>query len=99
VVSTTTWESIPKELRSKLVDAAVKTGESLQKESLESDDKAIDIMKQNGLSVNPVSTAALGEWEMIAQSGIKKIAGKSFKVETYDLVVKYLAEYRAAKKQ
>jgi TRAP-type transport system periplasmic protein len=96
VISITAWEAFPQDLRGTLADAARKVGESLKVESMNADDKAITIMKQYGLSVNPVSNDNLAAWDVVAQNGIAKVSGKSFDPKTFELVKKYLAEYRAA---
>lgn len=95
VVSNQVWESIPAEMRPKLIESAVKIGKTLQVESATADDKAIEVMKKYGLVINPVSPAIEKEWQTIAYNGLDKLAGKSFDPAYRDMVIKYLQEYRA----
>jgi TRAP-type C4-dicarboxylate transport system substrate-binding protein len=83
VISTAAWESIGADLRPRLSEAAAKIGASLQ---------------QYGLSVQAVSNEDIAAWEKIAQEGIKKVSGKSFDQDSYDLVTRAVQEFRSSKK-
>jgi TRAP-type C4-dicarboxylate transport system substrate-binding protein len=96
VVSTNTWAKLDPALAAKLEAAAIQVGVDMQADILKADASALDIMKKNGLVVNPVPPAAEDKWHAAIQGGIEKGFLKNITPEIYDAVKKYDAEYRAA---
>jgi TRAP-type C4-dicarboxylate transport system substrate-binding protein len=96
VVTTATWSKIPPDIAAKLETAALQVGTDMQADILKSDDAAMDIMKKNGLVVNPVPPAAEKSWQASVENGIAKGLLKDTSKDLFENVKKYLTEYRAA---
>lgn len=96
VVCSNTWSKIDPELAAKLEAAAAQVGADMQAEILKADVAAVDIMKKNGLVVNPVSQDAENTWRAAVQAGFEKGFLKNINNDVYEAVKKYDAEYRAA---
>ena len=63
-------------------------------EILKADEDAIAAMKDNGLTINPVSEDAKKQWQKMAETGLSKIEGKSFQANYRNMVQQYLDEFR-----
>jgi len=96
VISTRTWEKIPADLRPQLLKAARKIGREAQIEIDKADAEAIKIMKQHGLTINPVSPEIEAQWLAEVKEGFNKVMGKSFDKETFDKVKQHLKNFRNA---
>jgi TRAP-type transport system periplasmic protein len=96
VISTKTWNSIPQDMRDKLMAAADKIGDEIQEEIDGADAEAIEIMKKHGLKVHPMPQDARAQWKAQAQKGFDMVIGKSFDRASYDAIVKHLEEFRNA---
>jgi TRAP-type C4-dicarboxylate transport system substrate-binding protein len=96
VVTTSTWSKIPPDVAAKLEAAAQQIGSDMQADILKSDDAAMDIMKKNGLTVNPVSPAVEKAWLASVENGIAKGLLKDSAKDLFETVKKYLNEYRAS---
>ncbi|MQY76571.1 MAG: C4-dicarboxylate ABC transporter substrate-binding protein [Spirochaeta sp.] len=94
VISTRTWERIPESMRPELLEAAYKIERSLKVEAAKVEAQAIEIMKENGLVLNPFPPEAKEEWRKVVDSGLDILIGKSFDRKTYDLVRSHLKDYR-----
>jgi len=94
VVTTRVWQQIKPELREKLLTATAAIGDSLQKRINGADEQAVDVMKQRGLKVHPVPADVERQWKAATEKGFSQIAGKSFDIESFELVKQYLDEYR-----
>lgn len=96
VVSTRIWNQIKPDIRDKMM-ASARKAEALMQTSLNgADQQAIDVMKKYGLVVNPTNDKAEQEWKAATEKAFAQLAGRSFDVETYELVKQYLKEYRDA---
>jgi TRAP-type C4-dicarboxylate transport system substrate-binding protein len=99
LVSTKTWNSLPADLRAKLLESSRRIGGSMQAEIAGADLKAMTVMKENGLKINPVPQAAVDQWAAMVEKGfVTKLAGKMFDKQVYDQIKVLLAEYRKAGK-
>jgi TRAP-type C4-dicarboxylate transport system substrate-binding protein len=96
VVSTSMWSKLNPGLAAKLQDAATEIGNDMQADILKADVTALDIMKKNGLVVNPVPTSAEDQWRAAIQSGFEKGYLKNINPDIYDKVKKIDAEFRAS---
>lgn len=94
VMSTRTWERIPESMRPELLEAAYKIERTLKVESAKLEEQAMEIMKENGLVLNPLPPDAEKEWRKIVDNGLDILIGKSFDRKTYDLVMSHLKDYR-----
>lgn len=95
VISQKIWQKVPADLRQPFLDAAKRIGDELQEEIDRADARAVEIMKQHGLTVHEVSPEAEAEWKAAVQDAFFSVIGKSFDVKSYELTKKYLAAYRA----
>jgi TRAP-type C4-dicarboxylate transport system substrate-binding protein len=95
VINSTTWNSIPAELRAQLLASAKKIGADMQHEIDKADADAVIAMQQHGLVVNPVPPEAIAQWEQATKTGFAKLAGESFDNHSYQSVLGYLKEFRA----
>ena len=99
LVSTKTWEAISPDLRTKLLESARRIGGSMQAEIAGADAKAMAVMKENGLKINPVPQAAVEQWSSMVEKGfVTKLGGKMFDKQVYDRIKALLLEYRKAAK-
>jgi TRAP-type C4-dicarboxylate transport system substrate-binding protein len=96
VVSANAWSKLDTALAAKLEAAAAQVGSDMQAEILKADAAALDVMKKNGLVVNPVPPAAEDAWRAAVQGGFEKGFLKNINNDTYEAVKKYDDEYRAA---
>jgi TRAP-type C4-dicarboxylate transport system substrate-binding protein len=96
VISTRIWKQVKPELRDTLVAISTRIGLDLQKRIDKADAESIEVMKQRGVKVNEVSPAAELQWKAATEKAFAQMAGKSFDVQSYELVKKHLAEYRSA---
>ncbi len=96
IVSTKVWKKIKPELQEKLIASAQSIGESMQEEINAADEQAIEIMKANGLKVNSVPTEDYPAWREIGDSAVSMMMGTTIDKKGYDLVQKYITEYRDA---
>jgi len=95
VVSTATWEKIPKDKRAALIDAAQVAGAAIRERSRKESADAIAAMQTRGLTVHEVSPEALKEWEDAVAKAYPLIRGSLVPTEVFDEVVRLVKEYRA----
>jgi TRAP-type C4-dicarboxylate transport system substrate-binding protein len=98
IISTASWNAIPEDLRPKLLAQSRAAGASMQIEIDKADNDAISIMKQHGLKVHAASKEAVDGWKSLADNSLPKLAGKSYDSKSYDMVKKYLDEFRSNQK-
>jgi TRAP-type C4-dicarboxylate transport system substrate-binding protein len=96
VVSTSTWSKLDPGLAAKLQDAATIIGSDMQADILKADVTALDIMKKNGLVVNPVPAGAEDQWRAAIQGAFEKGYLKNVNPDIYGQVKKIDAEFRAS---
>ena len=96
VVSMKSWSEVPADLQPKLIDAAQKIADSLLPDLLKADGQAIAVMQKYGLKINETSTAARTAWTELLQKTFSPLVGKLYDKDAFELVVRYLSEYRAA---
>ena len=94
VVSKTTWEKIPAELRPLLLEAAREGGQRLQDEVRKSGDRDVEAMKKRGLNVVAVDENARALWQKTAESMYPKVRGVIVPAEAFDEALHYRDEYR-----
>ncbi len=95
IVSTKIWDKISPDLQEKLLESAQDIGESMQGEIDQADDDAIEIMKENGLTVNHVPKESYPEWRAVGDKAVKSMVGSTIDPEGYEKVMGFIAEYRA----
>ncbi len=94
VITKSTWERIPAELRPALAEAARDAGARLQKEIRDAEGRDIAAMEKRGLHVVPVSAAQRAQWQKLTESLYPQIRGKIVPAEAFDEALRYRDEYR-----
>ncbi len=94
IISKKVWDRFPAKLQKDLEASAQKIGAEMQQNINKADADAIAIMKKNGLTVTHIPQSDYDKWRKLAFGGHKFVTGKGVKPETYQLVQKYLKEYR-----
>jgi TRAP-type transport system periplasmic protein len=94
LVTKTTWEKIPAEIRPALLEATREAGARLQAEIRQSEQKDVEAMKKRGLNVVPVSSAQRAEWQKLTESMYPKVRGPIVPAEPFDEAMRFRDEYR-----
>jgi TRAP-type C4-dicarboxylate transport system substrate-binding protein len=94
VVSKSAWEKIPEKIRPQLIESARSILHRLNREMIEADNEAIDIMKQYGLIVHSITPDIEAKWKALIDKYFEKLIKSDFGEEAYKLVLRYLEKYR-----
>jgi TRAP-type transport system periplasmic protein len=94
LVTKTTWEKIPAEIRPALLEATREAGARLQAEIRQSEQKDVEAMKKRGLNVVPVSAAQRAQWQKLTESMYPKVRGPIVPAEPFDEAMRFRDEYR-----
>ncbi|MBN1697420.1 MAG: TRAP transporter substrate-binding protein DctP [Spirochaetales bacterium] len=94
VIAKSTWDKIPETLRPRLLDAAREAGKTLNEETRRTDEEVMEIMKANGLVVNPVPEQAVREWKAVVDANFQRLIDEEFGAEAYEMIKVLLDEYR-----
>lgn len=97
LVTKSTWEKLPAELRPALMKAAREAGDKLRAESAAAGVRDVEVMKKRGLKVVPVDAATEAAWRQLVEGAYPKIRGKVIPAEAFDEARKHLADFRAQK--
>jgi TRAP-type transport system periplasmic protein len=98
VISTQAWNRIKPDLRPRLEEIVKNYGAVMNREVLRADREAVEAMKQNGLTVNPVTPEMEIEWKKLAELGLSKTEGKSFDPKYRVMVEKHVETFRQSRK-
>lgn len=98
VLSEKTWKSIPDQYKTDMIRIAQNLSKVLFDEVIQLEKNAIKAMEDEDLIVNRLPADALKKWRNAADEVIDPLIGKVFSREVYDLVQKYLKEYRELEK-
>ncbi len=94
LISTRTWNRIPKELHARLQEAAEQCSERMNKETKKANRDAIEVMEKYGLIINDTSEGAIEAWRDLAENGVSEFVGGKFEMKYYEQAKEYLDEYR-----
>jgi TRAP-type C4-dicarboxylate transport system substrate-binding protein len=94
VISKSTWEKIPEKIRPQLIESARNILQKLNREMIEADAGAIDIMKQYGLVTHTVTPDIEAKWKALIDKHFEKLIKSDFGEKAYKLVLNYLDTYR-----
>jgi len=94
LITKTTWEKIPADVRPALLESARDAGRRLQEEIRKSGDRDVEAMKKRGLNVVPVDAKALASWKALATSTYPRIRGPIVPADAFDEALKYRDEFR-----
>ncbi len=75
VVTKSTWETIPADIRPALLESARNACGKLRAFSRQSEVKDIEVLKKNGLQVVQVDTEALGQWRQLIGGILPQVRG------------------------
>jgi TRAP-type transport system periplasmic protein len=88
VVTKSTWEKIPADVRPALKEAARSACRRLSEFSRQSEPKDIEVLKKNGLEVVPVDSAALDQWRQLIDGILPQVRGSYVPAESFDAALK-----------
>jgi TRAP-type C4-dicarboxylate transport system substrate-binding protein len=97
VITKDAWESIPAELRPKLLEASRAAGQRLRGDIRRQGDEAVTVMKKNGLQVSELDPATLASWQKEAESAYPKIRGRLVPADLFDEALRLRNEFRNKK--
>lgn len=88
VVTKSTWEKIPAEVRPLLKEAALKACKRLREFSRQSEPRDIDVLRKHGVEVVPVDAAALDQWRKLIDGTLQQVRGAYVPAEPLDVALK-----------
>jgi TRAP-type C4-dicarboxylate transport system substrate-binding protein len=94
LITKSSWEKVPAELRPELMRIAQEAGTRLRKEVRDAESRDIEAMRKRGLNVVAVSAAQRAEWQKLTESLYPRIKGKIVPAEAFDEAMRYRDEYR-----
>jgi TRAP-type transport system periplasmic protein len=94
LISKSTWEQIPADIRPALLESARAAGRTLQRQIRESEARDVAAMQRNGLTVVPVDAAARALWLAFAEGTYPRIRGSVVPAEVFDKALGLRNEYR-----
>ncbi len=98
IVAKAQWEKIEPGLRAKLLTIAQEEGAKLKVEARTLNEKAVTAMQDRGLKVVEPSAAVVAEWKKVAELAYPDIRGAVVPEQYFDMVKKYVEEYRQKQK-
>lgn len=97
VIRKAVWDKIPAEAKETLLKAAEEAGRSNTTQGRAESDKAVQAMKDKGLTVHKVTPEMELQWRKASEEFYPKIRGKLIPEEIFGEVERLLTEYRATK--
>lgn len=94
VIGERSWRRIPDQYKEEFVQAGKDVMQSLYQEVVKLEEEAMEIMLENGLTVNEMTEETLAEWDHIVRQGHDILVGTSISPEVYEQVSAYRDEYR-----
>ena len=88
VISKSTWEKIPAEIRPALRQAALKASQRFREFSIKTDQSDIETLKKNGVQVISVDEKTLNEWRSLVESVLPQVRGSYLPAESLDAALK-----------
>jgi TRAP-type transport system periplasmic protein len=88
VVSTSTWEKIPADVRPLLKESARKACRRLSEFSRQSEARDIEVLKKHGVRVIDVDTAVLDQWRKLIDGVLPQVRGSFLPAESLDAALK-----------
>jgi TRAP-type C4-dicarboxylate transport system substrate-binding protein len=94
IISNSTWERIPEDIRPELIEAASGILEPLYCDTKRIERETIESMQKYGLKVNPVNECEREQWVSLVDIGFQVVLGKTIPVDTYNKLCNVLEEFR-----
>ncbi|UCF63460.1 MAG: TRAP transporter substrate-binding protein DctP [bacterium] len=88
IVNKSTWNKIPDDLKIKLKQSAIETGERLQGEIRKLEDRALEEMVKRGLTVITPNEQQMKEWKEVIYEAYPKIRGDYIPADLFDQALK-----------
>ncbi len=88
VVSKSTWDKIPADVRPVLKDSARNACRRLREFSRQSEPRNIEVLKKQGLNVVPVDSAALDQWRRLIDGVLPQVRGAYVPADLLDTAMK-----------
>lgn len=98
VVTRKAWDEMSPDAQATVREAAAKAGAQIRSRARQEVDEAVEAMKKRGLVVNQPNAQQMQEWNALADKLYPQIRGKLVPTETFDEVLGYLKNFRAARK-
>ena len=95
VIRKSAWDKLPADMKPALLKAAVEAGKANKIQGRAEGLKAVQAMKEKGLTVHSMTPALEDAWRKTAEAIYPEIKGKIVPAATFDQVVALLKEYRA----
>jgi TRAP-type transport system periplasmic protein len=96
VVRKKTWDRIPADLRAKLLQIAVETGQQVTAAGRAESDAAVAALVKRGVVVQKVTPEVDAEWRAVIDQVQDKIRGKVVPADVFDEAQRIMQEYRAS---
>lgn len=94
IIANRVWKKIPPQDQKILLEAAAKAEERMRQDIREGNQKAIDIMKQNGLTVHTLTSQEKDSWRKVFEDAYPKIVGALVPKEAFEKAKAARAAYR-----
>jgi TRAP-type C4-dicarboxylate transport system substrate-binding protein len=88
VISKSTWEKIPAEIRPAVKQAALKAAQRLRDFSRNAEQSDIEALEKNGVKVVSVDEGTLNEWRHLMESVLPQLRGSYLPAESLDTALK-----------
>ncbi len=94
IISRTTWNRIPSDLRPRLQAAVADACRLMSREADALNAEALRIMRQHGLQTHTVPESARNEWQTLFLDGYQVLVGSVFDQAAFDLTTELIGEFR-----
>jgi len=94
VIRKSVWDKLPADTKPVLMKAAIEAGKANKIAGRAESLKAVQAMKEKGLTVHPITPALEDAWRKTAEAVYPEFRGKIVPAETFDRVQTLLKEYR-----
>jgi TRAP-type transport system periplasmic protein len=88
VISKSTWDKIPADIRPAVRQAALKASQRLREFAVKTDQSDIETLKNNGVNVVSVDEKTLDEWRRLIESILPQVRGSYLPAESLDTALK-----------
>jgi TRAP-type C4-dicarboxylate transport system substrate-binding protein len=97
VVRKKVWDKVPVEAKEALLKSAAEAGKANKAQARAESDKAVAVMKEKGLVIQPVSAELEADWRKTAETFYPQIKGTLVPPDIFAQVEQYLQEFRASR--
>jgi TRAP-type C4-dicarboxylate transport system substrate-binding protein len=94
IVSNRTWSQIDDDIKPELLQAAEEAADELYYKMQELEEESLQVLKKKGVEIVDVPPEAKEKWRQEFEKGFGMLVGKSFSQEIFDMIKKYVEEFR-----